>query len=159
MKKLLIFLVGFFIATSTFLFAAEQVVYQNFELDTLLHSINEAQSPVITEDYIIFTSEPNYRYVGIAFDFENYQTIHPFQILTKKDDDGNVSRKLMFYSYKRQHNFTTLKYRLVLDGLWTTDPLNPNSEYDDNVNLYFSVVKDPESIKIYRSEERRVGKK
>ena len=157
MKKLLIFLVGFFIATSTFLFAAEQVVYQNFELDTLLHSINEAQSPVITEDYIIFTSEPNYRYVGIAFDFENYQTIHPFQILTKKDDDGNVSRKLMFYSYKRQHNFTTLKYRLVLDGLWTTDPLNPNSEYDDNVNLYFSVVKDPESIKIYTKNEETKG--
>lgn len=128
------------------LFAAESTNYQNFDLDTLLHSIDKPCEPIITDDYIIFTSDTNYRFVGIAFDFENYQTVHPFQILTQQDDDGKVSRKHMFYCYKRQHKFTTLKYRLVFDGLWTTDPLNPNKEYDENVNLYFSKIEDPGSV-------------
>lgn len=132
--------------------AAEKTNYQNFELDTLLHDIEKPGAPVVTEDYIIFTADIYNRFVGIAFDFENYQVIHPFQILTQTDEDGNVTRKHMFYCYKRQHKFTTLKYRLVIDGLWTVDPLNPNKEYDDNVNLYFSKVEDPGSVRIFTKE-------
>lgn len=149
----------FLISVSFFAFSAEQVNFQDFELDTLIHSIEKPGAPIITEDYIIFTCAPNYRYVGIAFDFENYQTIHPFQILSRKDDEENVSRHFMFYCYKRQHEFTTLKYRLVFDGLWTKDPLNPNFVYDDNVNLYFSVVNDPDSVKIYTKNEETSGVK
>lgn len=130
----------------TVIYAAEATNYQNFELDTMLHEISGPGAPVVTKDYIVFTCEPNYRYVGIAFDFENYQVIHPFQLLTNTDENGTVTRKHMFYCYKRQHLFTTLKYRLVMDGLWTADPLNPNTEYDDSMNLYFSKVEDPESI-------------
>lgn len=130
-------------------YAAEQGNFQNFELDSLLHEITGPGAPVITDEYIIFTADIYNRYVGIAFDFENYKVIHPFQILTSTDEDGNVSRKHMFYCYKRQHKFTTLKYRLIIDGLWTADPLNPLKEYDEEVNLYFSKVEDPGSIKIF----------
>jgi len=153
MKKLILLLVALLFCGigAAGLCAAENTNYQNFDLDKLLHGIDEPCGPIITEDYIIFTSSPNYRYVGIAFDFENYQTVHPFQILTQKDDEGKVSRKHMFYCYKRQHKFTTLKYRLIFDGLWTTDPLNPNKEYDENVNLYFSKVEDPSSIRVATS--------
>ena len=140
MKKLILLLtamaVGLLFASP--LFAAEQTNYQNFELDTLLHGIDKPGAPVVTDDYIIFTADTRHRFVGIAFDFEDYKVIHPFQILTQKDDEENVSRKHMFYVYKRQHKFTELRYRLVFDGLWTTDPLNPNKEYDENVNLFFS---------------------
>ena len=80
--------------------------------------------------------------------------IHPFQILTQKDDDEKVSRKHMFYVYKRQHKFTELRYRLVFDGLWTTDPLNPNKEYDQNVNLYFSKLDNLGSINVYTESPR-----
>ena len=141
-----------FLTFNVNLFSEELTNYQNYELDTLLHGINQAGKPLITDDYIIFTCSPNYRFVGIAFDFENYQKIHPFQVLNKTDDDGKVTRKHMFYAYKRQHKFSTLKYRLVLDGLWTTDPLNPSKEYDDSVNLWFSKVEDPGSIKIYTAK-------
>ncbi len=158
MKKLIVFLFLAAVRLLGFraggLYAEDQSNYQNFELDTLLHQIDKAGAPVITEDYIIFTSEPKYRFVGIAFDFENYQVIHPFQILNHTDDDEKVTRQHMFYAYKRQHKFTTLKYRLILDGLWTTDPLNPLKEYDDSVNLYFSKVEDPGSIKIFTQVEK-----
>ncbi len=130
-------------------FAAEPTNYQNFEIDLLLHEIEKPCAPIITDDYIIFTADVNNRHVGIVFDFENYQTIHPFQILTHTDDDGNVTRQHMFYCYKRQHKFTSITYRLIMDGLWTTDPYNPNKIYDDSVNLYFSKIEDPGSIKIF----------
>ncbi len=133
-------------------FAVEPTNYQNFELDTLLHEIDKPGAPYVTNDYIIFTADIHNRHVGIAFDFENYKVIHPFQILTHTDDEGNVSRKHMFYCFKREHKFTKLKYRLVIDGLWTTDPLNPQKVYDDNVNLYFSTVDLPDSIEVYTTE-------
>lgn len=135
-------------------FAAEPTNFQNFELDTLLHNIEKPGAPVICEDYIIFLADVNHRHVGIAFDFENYQVIHPFEILTHTDDDGNVTRQHMFYCYKRQHKFTSLKYRLVIDGLWTIDPYNPNMYYDDSVNLYFSTLEDPGSVKIYTEAKK-----
>lgn len=131
------------------LFAAEKINYQNFELDSLLHNIDGPQAPVVTDDYIIFTADMHNRFVGIAFDFENYKIIHPFKVMNYTDEDGNSSRKYMFYCYNRQHKFSELKYRLVFDGLWAADPLNPNKEYDEDVNLYFSKVEDPGSIKIF----------
>lgn len=157
MKKLILLFVAFALCGigAAGLSAAEITNYQNFELDTLLHGIDKPGAPLVTDDYIIFTSDPNHRFVGIAFDFENYKTIHPFQILTQKDDEDNVTRKHMFYCYKRQHKFTTLKYRLIFDGLWTTDPLNPDKEYDENMNLYFSKVEDPGSIRIYTAATDR----
>jgi len=136
-------------------FSAEKVIYQDFELDKLIHDIEKPQAPVITDDYIIFTSDCDYRFVGIAFDFEDYQIIHPFQILTRKDDDNVKKRSLMFYTYERQHKFTKLKYRLVLDGLWTTDPHNPNKEFDEDTSLYFSKVEDVNSVKIYTQPTKK----
>lgn len=134
------------------IFAAEPTNFQNYELDVLLHGIEKPCAPVITDDYIIFTADVRNRHVGIAFDFENYNTVHPFQILTDTDDDGVVTRRHMFYCYKRQHKFTSITYRLIIDGLWTTDPLNPNKIYDENTNLYFSKIEDPGSIAIYTSK-------
>ena len=131
------------------LFAAELTNYQNFELDTLLHEIDRPGAPIVTDDYIIFTADIHHRHVGIAFDFENYKVIHPFQILTAQDDEQKVYRKHMFYVYKREHKFTSLKYRLVFDGLWTTDPLNPLKEYDYDTNLYFSKLDNLGNINIF----------
>lgn len=149
MKKLsLFFAIAVFFFSTTQLFAAELTNYQDFELDTLLHGIEKPGAPVITDDYIIFTAAPKYRYVGIVFDFENYKVIHPFEVLTKTNDDETKTPVHMFYCYKRQHKFTQIKYRLIFDGLWTTDPLNPVKEYDDSVNLYFSKVENLKNINI-----------
>ena len=151
MKKGKIFLLSaaLFILGTTKLTAAAPVEFQDYELDMLLHEITGATAPVITDDYIIFTVEPKYRFAGIAFDFDNYQTIYPFQVLNQVDDTETKTRRHMFYCYKRQHNRNSFKYRIVLDGLWTTDPNNPNKEYDDNLNLYFSRVDVKDGIKIY----------
>lgn len=149
MKKTKILLaLSLFLALAGKAFCAAPLNFQNYELDTLLHNIDKPCEPIITEDYIIFTAPVQNRSVGIAFDFENYQVIHPFQLLTSTDEDGNSTRKHLFYCYQRQHRFDTLKYRLVIDGLWTTDPMNPKREYDDQVNLYFSKLENLGQIRI-----------
>ena len=155
MRKEIKYLVGIilFIFLTIPAFSKEQIFYQNRDLDLMLHDIKKPQAPIVTDDYIIFTCDSKYRYAGIAFDFENYQTVHPFEVFTSVDDEDVKSRDFMFYVYKRQHKFTTIKYRLVFDGLWTADPLNANMVYDDNVNLYFSVVDDPGSVRIYTSNK------
>lgn len=130
-------------------FAKEEVVYQPYELDRLIHDIDKPTAPIITENYIIFTADTNNRYVGIAFDFENYQVIHPFQVLMKSESEDKKTPVHMFYCYERKHKISSIKYRLIIDGLWTTDPYNPNKVYDDSVNLYFSMVEDPGSIYHY----------
>lgn len=142
------------ILSCSFITAAEKNAVQPFELDKLIHDIEKPCEPIITDDYIIFSADYNYRFVGIAFDFENYQVIHPFQLLTRRDDNNIKQRSLMFYVYERQHKFTTLKYRLVLDGLWTIDPNNPKKEFDFNTNLYFSKVEDLNSVKIYTGDTK-----
>lgn len=138
--------VALFVRTS--IFAAAPVNYQNYELDSLLHNIEKPCAPIITDEYIIFTAPTNHRFVGIAFDFENYQVIHPFQVLSKTDDEGKSTRQHMFYCFERQHQYESLKYRLIIDGLWTVDPLNPKKEYDDTVNLYFSKLDNLGNVKI-----------
>lgn len=151
-KSKILFLLGFFICL-TEIFAAE-LNYQNYELDTLLHTIEKPTKPVITDDYIIFTADTNNRFVGIAFDFENYQIIHPFRVMTRKDEEGKISKSYLFYCYEIQHNISQIKYRLVFDGLWATDPLNPNKEYDDDMNLYFSKIENVGKIEFATNKSK-----
>ena len=148
-KNKFLTILAVFCLWSGMLFAAPEVNYQDFELDSLLHNIDQPGEPLLTDDYIIFTADVNHRFVGIAFDYENYQVIHPFQLLTNTDENGKVTKKHMFYCYKRQHKFNTLRYRLIIDGLWTIDPLNSNKYYDESVNLYFSVVEAPGSVEFF----------
>ena len=133
MKKCKIFAICAVLILGTMVqsvFAKEkEIIYQPYELDKLIHDIDEPGAPVITEDYIIFTADTDHRNVGIVFDFENYQTIHPFQILMKVDEDGNKTPQHMFYCYERKHKIENIRYRLIMDGLWTTDPLNPDKVY------------------------------
>ena len=145
-KFLLVFLLTLFIVNISW--AKEEIVYKPYELDKLIHDVEKPCAPVVTEDYILFTADAKYRSVGIAFDFENYKIVHPFQILTTTDANGIKTKKHMIFCYKRTHELDSIKYRLIIDGLWTTDPLNPLKEYDDDVNLYFSKVNVPHGIKI-----------
>ncbi|MCQ2591587.1 MAG: isoamylase [Treponema sp.] len=140
-------LLGLTVVSAVPMMAKEaKIEYTPFELDSLIHEIEKPSAPIITDDYIIFTADVNHRNVGIAFDFENYKIVHPYKLLATTDIDGTKTNKHLFYCYERQHKLTTIKYRLIIDGLWTTDPLNPNKIYDDNVNLYFSFIEDPASI-------------
>lgn len=114
---------------------------ESYSLENLIAGIKEVQSPIVTEDYIIFTADKNARFTGIAFDFENYNRIHTFQRLITRDSEYEPIDSLLFYVCKIPEKARTISYRLVIDGIWTYDPINENKYYSYEADTYFSVVK------------------
>lgn len=113
---------------------------ETYEYNNLINSINKVQEPIVTDKYIVFTAETGPRFVGIAFDFENYQTIHPFKIKNSRDFNDEIISSIMFFSLKRPADLTEISYRLVIDGLWTPDPVNANNYYDAETGVSLSKV-------------------
>lgn len=140
MKRIL-FLSLFFTFSVANFFAKEIPIEKDlYEYNNIVATITKPASPVVSENYIIFTAEASPRFVGIAFDFENYQTIHPFQLRTTKDIDENIRTSVLFFLLERPAKLKNISYRLIIDGLWTTDPNNPNKIYDPTSGVSVSTV-------------------
>ena len=71
-----------------------------YTIDTILKEISVVKKPYISNGYIVFTAEDKARHVGIAFDFDNYKTIHSFQRLTSYTIDNEERSSVLFYLLK-----------------------------------------------------------
>lgn len=111
-----------------------------YHYDKMVLAIQKAGAPYIENGYIVFTAETGPRTFGIAFDFENYSVIHPFEIRKRRDIDDNVTDTLFFYALAIPPKLLELSYRVVIDGLWTCDPLNPDLRYDSESGMMLSHV-------------------
>ena len=142
MKKLSIcILLSLFISPLLFSLELEQFENEQYILDSLLEKIDRPRAPVVTGSYIIFTANPEIRHTGIAFDFEDYKIIHSFKNLVRRNvDQKNKESETSFYILKVPQNISSINYRLVMDGLWTPDPLNTNTTYDRNIDLLVSNI-------------------
>jgi hypothetical protein len=106
--------------------------------------------PDVYEDRIIFTAPSTYRRVGIAFAHEGFARVYWFQkLLITNDEPAPAGRKggdpyrdsgMLFYIYQAPEDVRELKYRMIIDGLWTTDPLNPLKVTDPATGLIQSLV-------------------
>lgn len=105
----------------------------------LVTGINTVQEPYIKNGYVVFTADKSARFVGIAFDFENYKTIHHYQKHNIYTDSGEVKSSLYFYALKLTKDMQKIKYRVVIDGLWTLDPTNESRIFDRSTGLLLSV--------------------
>lgn len=65
------------------------------------------------------------RYVGAAFDFEDYQKVHVY----RRNEHG-----IFLLPFGPPDTIDSIKYRLVVDGLWIADPTNPNTMTDERGN-------------------------
>ena len=86
-----------------------------------ISELREAKSPIFIDNKIIFTyfGGKNFiRRVAIAFDTDNYRNVYP---LSK--NEYNVFFVTMEIPKKTEY----LNYRLIVDGVWTNDPVNENS--------------------------------
>ena len=128
------------------LFANNQIIQ-----DSIIAQIKTVREPVVFGDYVIFTADAHVRHTGIAFDFENYHRVHSFRRLVKPNLEADSAPNLLFYVLKIPQNLTLIKYRLVIDGLWTTDPHNANAEFAENANVNVS------KVVINRPAENRTG--
>lgn len=139
-RRILTFLAVIMIANYSFGAEAVHLTDEQLDYAEIVNSIDNTAAPYLKGDYVIFTAEHNARHIGIAFDFEEYRQIHSFQIKKMMDMEYKESGSLCFYILKLPKNILSVKYRLVVDGLWTTDPLNPDRIFDRDTNLFLSHI-------------------
>jgi hypothetical protein len=118
----------------------ESLTYNN-----LVAGISRVREPLISGKYIIFTASGSARFAGIAFEHEKFGKTWPFRRIVKKDEMGlpqkDASGKpldsILFYIAEIPPDMSEIRYRVVIDGLWTTDPQNPSIiyDYENGMNL------------------------
>lgn len=95
-------------------------------------SVREPQPPEIIGDKLIlvYHTETPVRFVGAAFAHEEYGKIHPFKL----NEFGTF-----YLVYQITTEAEHLTYRLVVDGLWMSDPGNTRIVVD-SMGISFSVI-------------------
>ena len=113
---------------------------ESYEFIDYLLSLRSPVSPVIFEDAVIFTASSSFRRVGISFAYEGFSRVHWLQRLLIPRDPAEIAAEsknrnvelyedsgILFHVEVIPDGIQNLDYRMVIDGLWTTDPVNPNS--------------------------------
>ncbi|MFP3089504.1 isoamylase [Treponema sp. TIM-1] len=138
-------------------------------LDHLL-SLNSPKAPEIYEDGVLFTAPSSHRRVGIAFSHEGFSRVHWFQKLMVTEEPGETPAPgkkdpplsyrdsgISFYVFTIPEELTELEYRLVIDGLWTFDPLNPQTRTDPVSGQIRSVIAFPKIARPFSTTDNPPG--
>lgn len=104
--------------------------------------LREAHGPQLFRDSFLFsyqfTQPPRdgqIHTVGAAFEHEAYSRFHQFQV----NEHG-----IYVLTLTRDPGLSVLRYRLIVDGVWTTDP-NAPSELVDRWGVHLSVFTVPQA--------------
>ncbi|MDR0402157.1 MAG: glycogen-binding domain-containing protein [Treponema sp.] len=112
--------------------------------------------PEIVADSVVFTAPSSYRRVGIAFGHEGFGKIYWFRKLMIPNEEASPWIKdkpppdmfrdsgMLFHVFPIPETLDRgeLEYRLIIDGLWVRDPLNPDYKTDTS-GISKSVVSIP----------------
>lgn len=112
---------------------------ENLPLHLKIMSTHTTEEPIIWNDTIFLTAKPsgNPRFVGVAFDFESYSIIHPFEI--------NESGVFIYTGEAPEQR--EIRYRLIVDGLWMADPLGTDN-FKDQFGITVSSLKNRNPVHI-----------
>jgi len=127
---------------------------ESYQLVDRLLSLPGPGMPEILDNLVIFTASSAFRRVGIAFAEEGFSKVHWFrQLLVRRDPmedpyneknlSPHVDSGILFYVHEIPEGAAQVEYRLIINGLWTTDPINPNSRWDRDTGLSWSVLTVP----------------
>ena len=141
-----------------FLFASDAEL--SYELNDYLLGLSGPGAPEILQDMVIFTAPSSLRRVGIAFAGEDFSRVHWFRQLLVRGDIQDIpsgtrnpspyrDSGIVFYIYPIPEGTTTIDYRLVIDGLWTTDPANPHTRWDAITGLSLSTIAIPHRERVH----------
>ncbi len=130
-----------FVSLITSVFAQENLQEEDmYEYNNIVLNMKGPCAPYESGSYIVFTAPRTSRQQGIAFDFENYSKIHHYKIHKLTDLDGVTTASWMFYLLKKPAKVTSIKYRTIIDGLWTTDATNPDTYTHEQTGISFSCI-------------------
>ncbi|HNY21940.1 MAG TPA: glycogen-binding domain-containing protein [Treponemataceae bacterium] len=144
MKRILTLIIAMAVVT----LSAHAAGIEAATYDKLVSTVSRAREPVVSGHYVVFTAKGDARFTGIAFEHERYGTIHPFKRIVRKGPDGKPEvdasgrnvEPVLFFIGEIPPEMDRLRYRIVIDGLWTTDPQNDLSDYDYDNGMMVSVL-------------------
>jgi hypothetical protein len=138
------------IFTAGFGFAVDIESIESHKVTEYLLSLKEPGPPAFIEDMVVFTASSSLRRVGIAFADEGFYKVHwfrqmlisqdPLDLLLDKKADKYKDSGILFYVHKPPDEAAVMEYRMIINGLWTTDPANPNMRRDSNSGLTWSTL-------------------
>jgi hypothetical protein len=150
--------------------ALEAIDTESYQFIDHLLTIREPGEPEIFEDGVIFTAPSTHRRVGVSFAHEGFSRVYWFQQLLKAKDtltpreeksknivDQYRDSGILFHVHTVPPEIRELEYRLVIDGLWTTDPLNPRYRIDQKSGIVRSTIAIPEIPKTHTAFEGPPG--
>ena len=135
--------------------------WESYQLVQELLNLPGPGAPKIFEDSVIFTASSGFRNVGVAFAHENCSQIYWFKKLMVPQEqnplfgapspppgklflDPYKDSGMLFHVFQVPDNVKVLEYRLVINGLWTVDPQNPNMRKDPISGLIWSILPIPQ---------------
>jgi hypothetical protein len=125
-------------------------------IDRELLRLNEVSEPYVYENSVIFTAPSSVQRLGVSFAHESYARIHWFKKLVRpqeyiliQNDPESIAvpaagdSGLLFMVYQIPENFEQLEYRMIIDGLWTSDPWNSKRQWDTSKQIWVSLLSVP----------------
>ncbi|MDR0527572.1 MAG: isoamylase [Spirochaetaceae bacterium] len=113
-------------------------------------------APAVFEDAVIFTAPSVYKRVGVAFANEHFEKIHwfakllvPINDTAAFDPESKIPAEMLkdsgilFYAYTPETPVEHIEYRLIIDGLWSADPLNSKKKADKLTGIELSIAPAP----------------
>lgn len=133
-----ILLTTIIILTNLQLFSVEQenMEIKSFSLHIRITEMTESEPPFVSGENIVFSYKPtkeSVRHVGIAFENENFSTIHNLM----RNENG-----IYFYLYKYPKE-RLINYRFIEDGVWLLDE-NSSKTFTDKNFIQLSTFEVPE---------------
>ena len=108
---------------------------ESLTLHLHLAGLHRAIPPQVFEGHLVLTAEGPFRHVGASFSHESFRSIHSFE----RNAHGLFVLAIPVPHETRE----PLKYRLVVDGIWCRDVINPLFERDSRTGAVFSLAKVP----------------
>ena len=100
-----------------------------------ISGLKEARPPEVVEGYLVLSAKGAYRFVGAAFSHEDWRTVHAYE--------KNLNGVFVLAVPVPYGEGMTTRYRLVVDGLWMADPINPQKIRDSATGVALSFMELP----------------
>lgn len=107
----------------------------SINLHLYIAGLKAAGAPLVVENYLVLSATGPYRHVGAAFSHEGWRNVHSFEV-----NRYGVFVLAVPIPYGDE---SMIRYRLVLDGLWAADPVNPRVDRDMATGASMSVASLP----------------
>jgi hypothetical protein len=111
---------------------AGPVFGESIDLNLYLQDVNQAAPPAVFGDFIILSCQTRTpaRVVGARFSHEDFRSFHTYS----RNENG-----VFVLAIPVPEQNVTIRYRIVIDGVWMSDPANPLRDTDER-GIVFSLI-------------------